>query len=434
MTAKKGGISKTTAIIIVAIVVIAGVAGVAYYMIATAPPPKDYITIGCVQSLTGGLSSQTFVFGMYNRWIIDDYNKTGGLYVPEYGKKLPIKYIEKDDESDITKMLSLTEELITVDHVDLMFAPISTAFNFAAFPTYQKYHMPVVALAFGSDKAAEKMRSGEYSYCFSVLGMPSEAADQVLSLFQYINTTKAPGELNNVAILYHSDQHGVEYSSAIYTALSLAGFTISVDQSYLPTGVPMDFSTLITNYLIPANPDVVMICGYEGLDFILSCMTAHYNPKLLVAGPSAETPFLVYDVYHLTAAQVNGTMLYDGWPAAAYKTGDLKTWADNHFNRTLDYGPFPWYPFPASATFYAGLDCLFKAVEKVGLDHAKIRNSLANDNFTTLVGNTHLHQGYSMECSLAGTIAQWQGGNMAEIIWPSSAASSSIIYPKPSTW
>jgi branched-chain amino acid transport system substrate-binding protein len=406
------------------------VAGVGYYIISTAPPaPRTSVVVGWVHSLTGPLAGQTATFDVYYKWIIEDWNAKGGIYLPEYGRNFTLTYIEYDDESDINKMLTLTEKLITVDKVDLLFAPVSTAFNFAAFPLYQKYHMPVVGLTFGSDIAAEQMRSGAFNYCFSVLGMPSESAEQVLQLFQYINSTKAPGQLEKVGIIYHSDQHGVEYSLAIHDALTSNGFSVPVYQSYLPTVT--DFTPYI-NTLSAASVDAVIQCGYEGAFFIKSAQALAYNPKLFMCGPSMETPLLVYNpfVYNLTHGQVNGTMLYDGWPSSAYKTGYLKTWAELHYNRTLAAG-FGWDPFPASCTFYAGLQCLLMAVQKVGLNHTAIMLSLQNDNFTTIVGNTHLNRGYSMQCELTGTICQWQGGDMCEVIWPLSAASASIMYPKP---
>jgi ABC-type branched-subunit amino acid transport system substrate-binding protein len=89
------------------------------------------------------------------------------------------------------------------------------------------------------------------------------------------------------------------------------------------------------------------------------------------------------------------------------------------------------YPYPASATFYAALECVFKAVEKVGLDREKIRDALVTDTFDTIVGKTRIRPGYSMQCELAGTITQWQGGNMMDVIWPRNASSANPIYPKP---
>jgi ABC-type branched-subunit amino acid transport system substrate-binding protein len=155
-----------------------------------------------------------------------------------------------------------------------------------------------------------------------------------------------------------------------------------------------------------------------------------------------ETPFLVFGPYGFTPSNVTGIMLYDGWPSTSYNTPALQQWAYEHYNRTLGTSGFNWYPFPASATFYAALQCLFDAVQQVGLNRTLIRNALANDNFTTILGNTHLHQGYGMECSAAGTICQWTGqqipagdgcpaGTICSVVWPLSAASAAIVYPKP---
>jgi branched-chain amino acid transport system substrate-binding protein len=428
---KSSAVTKTQAIIIMAIVVVA-VVGVGAYVVLTspAPAPRSSIVVGWVHSMTGGLAGQTATFDVYYKWIIEDYNAKGGLYLPEYGRKFNLTYIEYNDESDINKMLTYTERLITVDKVDLLFAPVSTAFNYAAFPLYQKYHMPVVALTFGSDIAAADMRSGAFSYCFSVLGMPSESADQVVSLYKYINTTYT-GQLKSVGIIYHADQHGTEYSAAMASSLAANGFQVKVYQSY-PPGT-LVFNTLV-NTLQGQSVDAVILAGYEGAFFLKSASALGYHPKLFMCGPSMETPLLVYGPppigYNMTAAEVNGTMLYDGWPSSAYKTGNLSTWAAAHYTRTLAAG-FGWDPFPASCTFYAGLQCLFEAVQKVGLNHTAIMLSLQNDNFTTIVGNTHLNRGYSMQCSLTGTICQWQGGSMCEVIWPLGANSSKIIFPNP---
>jgi hypothetical protein len=91
-------------------------------------------------------------------------------------------------------------------------------------------------------------------------------------------------------------------------------------------------------------------------------------------------------------------------------------------------------PYPASATFYASLDCLFKAVEKVGLDHTKIKDSLRTDSFETILGTTKIRPGYSMTCDLAGTLTQWQNRQMMEVVWPLSVASAPVIYPRPANW
>jgi branched-chain amino acid transport system substrate-binding protein len=429
---KKAAITKTQAAIIATIVVIAGVVGVAYYFLSTAPPPRDKITVGWVHGISGYLAPQTATLHIYYKWIIEDYNAMGGLYVPEYGRRFNITYIEYDDESDINKMMTYTEKLITEDKVDLLFAPCSTAFAFAAMPLYEKYKMPVIAVSFGSDIAGEKMKTGEWQYSMSVLGFPGETGAQVVELFKYINSTNhpTPGNLQSVGIIFHSDQHGVEYAAGIGNYLLMNGFSVPVYESYLPT-IP-SFVPLI-NKLKAANVDVVMLCGYEGNTFIRACQSQHYNPKSFWFGPIMETPFLVFTVFNFTQAEVNGTCYYDGWPSTAYKSGELADWAAAHATRTALTGP-PMLPYPASATFYSALQCLFKAVEKVGLDHTKIKDSLHTDSFETLVGTTHIRPGYSMTCSLAGTLTQWQNRQMMEVIWPLSVASANVTYPRPANW
>jgi len=413
-------ITKIQAAVIAVIIIVAVIAGVVYYCYfaaGPAPPPKEKIVIGIVQSLSGPNAGGCALHHVYYKWIIEDYNKEGGLYVPEYGKKLPIEYIEYDDESNLEKMLSLTEKLIVEDKVDLIFAPWSTAFNFAAFSLYEKYQYPVIALTFGSDIAAQKMRTGEFKYAFSVLGLPSETGPEVAAVLDYVNKNKAP--IKNVGIIYHSDQHGVEYSSAIAYHVMDKGFNVVFSQSYPPDVA--DFTPMISS-MKTANVDVAILCGYaEGALFVHQCKAQGFKPKLIFIGPTMEVPGLVFGPFGFTPQDLVGICYYDGWPAAAYKTGALKDWAEMHKQR------LGAYPFPASATFYAGLQCLFKAVEKVGLNREKIRDCLATETFDTIVGKTKLRQGYSMQCELAGTISQWQGGEMMEVIWPKSIASADVV-------
>jgi len=441
---QKVAITKVQAIVI-AVIIIAGIGAGVYILVTTTPAPPTAptkIIVGWTEPDTGPLSTLLY-YDIYYRWIIQDYNATGGLYLPQFGKKIPFGTpIVYDDQSNPNTMITEYTKLITVDHVNLLFAPISTGMNYALFPLIQEYHMPLVALTFGSDVDGIKMATGVYSYAFSVLGFPGESADQIVQVFQNINTTVDPGKLNSVGIIYDSDQHGEEYGYAMDLALTTAGFSVPVYEgypypAYMITG-PSAFAGLVAD-LQAAKVDAVILAGYEGGWFESECNALSYHPKLIVCGPGMETPIWMTNVWGLTPAEYNGTMLYDGWPATDYTNGTaLGTWAYAGYNRSITEGlgiAPPWggaWPFPASATFYAGLQCLFDAVELVGLNGTAIRNALATDTFTTIVGQTHLVQGSYMRCSLAGTITQWQGGKMPQVIWPLNATQvSPIIYPMP---
>ena len=79
---------------------------------------KKEILIGTNLPLTGILS----MVGIEQRWAYEtavaDINKAGGVMVKEYGKKLPVKLIVADDESDPGKAAAAVERLIKVSKVE----------------------------------------------------------------------------------------------------------------------------------------------------------------------------------------------------------------------------------------------------------------------------------------------------------------------------
>jgi ABC-type branched-subunit amino acid transport system substrate-binding protein len=87
---------------------------------AAKPAVPAAILVGNPASLTGMFAGfgQGQVFGM--KAAVADINKQGGVYVKEYGKKLPIKLIVVDSESDPLKAGTLAESLIVSDKVQFL--------------------------------------------------------------------------------------------------------------------------------------------------------------------------------------------------------------------------------------------------------------------------------------------------------------------------
>jgi len=81
---------------------------------------KKEIRIGAPIPVTGILS----MLGLEQKWAYEqavaDINKEGGIFVKEYGKKLPVKLIIAEAESDPGKAVAAFENLVKVDKVDLM--------------------------------------------------------------------------------------------------------------------------------------------------------------------------------------------------------------------------------------------------------------------------------------------------------------------------
>ena len=95
---------------------------------------KTEILIGAPISMTGPNAMN----GIEQEWAfkqaIDDYHKAkgGGIMVKEAGKKIPVKLVYHDDESDPGKAQAVMERLIRMDKVDLL---LSTQYDFMVYPT-----------------------------------------------------------------------------------------------------------------------------------------------------------------------------------------------------------------------------------------------------------------------------------------------------------
>jgi branched-chain amino acid transport system substrate-binding protein len=96
---------------------------------AQAAKEKAEILIGTNLPLTGILAGA----GIEQRWAyqtaVDDINKAGGIFVKKYGKKLPVKLIVADDESDPGKAASGVERLIKQKKVDLLLGGFAAPFG-----------------------------------------------------------------------------------------------------------------------------------------------------------------------------------------------------------------------------------------------------------------------------------------------------------------
>ena len=70
------------------------------------PPAPEYIEFGASIPLTGNFGSLGNMVLPGYEFAVEAINATGGVYVEEYGVKIPIRLTYYDDESDPTKAVS----------------------------------------------------------------------------------------------------------------------------------------------------------------------------------------------------------------------------------------------------------------------------------------------------------------------------------------
>lgn len=111
--------------------------------IAFAAAPTE-VTIGAPISMTGLLAAD----GLEQKWAYEqavaDVNAKGGVFNKAAGKKLPVKLVVADDQSDPAKVTDAMERLIKIDKIDLLLSTHGGDLNMAgalAAEKYKKFYM-----------------------------------------------------------------------------------------------------------------------------------------------------------------------------------------------------------------------------------------------------------------------------------------------------
>jgi len=101
------------------LIVVGAVLLLSGYGLSAPKAPKE-IRVGCVASVTGMFAGMADggVFGLQAAF--DDINKQGGVLVKEYGRKIPMKLIVVDSESDPAKTGLLAESLVVQEKVQFL--------------------------------------------------------------------------------------------------------------------------------------------------------------------------------------------------------------------------------------------------------------------------------------------------------------------------
>jgi len=386
---------------------------------APAPEPavKDKVIIGNVDAFTGIFAPAPLLWGtIWMETLIADYNANGGLYIPEYGKKLPIELIKYDSKSDTETLIRLTEKCMVEDKADLMFAPWGTSQNFAVLSLYKKYEYPFIAHAMGSGQIMELIQTGAEKWAFPVLCQPPFVASYVADFFEWADASK-------IGIIGVSDLHGIEFTGRVKAELTARDIPVAVGPELYPLTVS-DLSPIIKK-LQEAEVDTLWASTYpaDGGLLVKQCMDLGYSPKIMIMGPGSQYPLVMLPTFGVDG--VTGIMEYHGFEVDFNSSPELLALAEK-YNAAAG-----GYPGSNTIAAYVCYEALFKAVEKYGLDRVKVRDALATETFDTVLGPAHWNwEDVYLDVPGAGYLAQWQGEEMLKVVWPLDRASADWI-PKP---
>jgi len=335
----------------------------------------------------------------------EQQNAAGGLNVK--GTKRPIELISSDDQSNIETCVRTYEKLMGSDKVDLILPPWGSNANFAVAPLANRMGYPFLAPTALSRRLIEM----KLPYFFLMLQQPKPMMDALVDML------KANGA-KTAAVIYVDDLFGLENYAALKVALAGSGISLVEDKSY-PLGVK-DLSPVLRS-MKDKNPDAFIGLTYPPDTILASRQSKEigFNPKFFYA--SVGTAFQLYR--NVMGAGAEGVLGMGSWNGKT--SPGAKAYFDAHVKK---FGaakePDRW----ASGATWAALEILTAAVGKVGLDRKAIRDYVAGNEHSTILGKIKFAG--SENVGTPGTVSQWQKGEF-EVVWPKANATAPLVAQKP---
>ena len=375
-------------------------------------PVADFIIVGCTVPLTGTFAANGIELKDGYEIGVQHINEKGGIFVKEFNKRIPIKLLTFDDESDPQKAASRYEKLYTGDKVIVYLGSFSTVINTSLIAVAEKNKVPIVVSQFSH---LAPHRQG-YKYLFSPFHKTTPDYPKILDALADIAGQERP---KRIAIVMSRTEWPMETAKVYRARIAEGGqYQIVVDETYAFGS--KDFSMIITK--AKANDAEVWLSNptpIEGMAIMRQMKELNYCPKFInmtQASSARGWPGGDKDVGEYIVgleAWIPGLP----WPGNDRLIGDAK--------KRLG-GKLPWSDL---GTGYMDVQVLADAIERAGtLDREKIRDALAKTDMMTVGGPVKVRPDGTFE--LLVYLCQWQKGKFVPV-WPKKYAVADVVYPAP---
>ena len=375
---------------------------------------KESIVIGGVRSQSGvyAMFDATSFGPIYRMWV-EQVNADGGIYVEEYGKKLPIELLIYDDKSDTATMSRLYEKLCVEDKVDLLLPPVSTAALYAAAPLTARYGYLLMGAEGGSASLKEQIDT-----CpdfFSIINYSENQVPATIEVFKEIG-------VKSMYIVYIEDLFGTEYLEATKEAIKGTDIQILGEKAVPPDTT--DYTAIINDAKASGAQCFATYCyPDQNIPCINQAYAMGYDPEVYLIGPG-----ITYDFFqHVLAIEgasptetVEGLMGFGAWNAKcgpgakAFREMFVDFYGPNGQNvlnnpdagdKNLDQD---WWGHIQYQVF---VEVLQQAIEGAGtLDNKKLSEYIKTHHFDTSMGDVWFENNFIAPECYVGNIGQWQNG------------------------
>jgi branched-chain amino acid transport system substrate-binding protein len=226
---------------------------------ARAETAPDEIKIGHLHAGSGPYAAISMPVYMGLKLWVDRTNAAGGAMVKPFGKRIKLKLISYDDQSNTATAATLYNQLITQDKVDLLIADSGSVLTSVAVPIAREHKM----FLFNPTGTGATFFSKDNPYIALMADPVSTIWPKYIS--DFLTTEGVKQGIKKVAILYATNEFTGTQANAVrgFLKAANAGIEIVYDQ-----GVPTNTSnyTVLINNIAAAKPDAVIHLGYVGND------------------------------------------------------------------------------------------------------------------------------------------------------------------------
>jgi branched-chain amino acid transport system substrate-binding protein len=378
------------------------------------------VAVGVVLPITGREAKP----GQFQRegieLAIHQINQSGGIFIRELDKRLPVKEVFYDDGSDQAKSAGLVERAMTSDGVVAVLGGYSTALGEAQSVMPDRYETPWIT----TGAAASTIFSRGYQYIFGMLS-PTDLLGYTTA--EFLGSLVDHGKLKKglkLALALENTDHGVDYGKGIdkWIEEHPGYFEVAFSEKFDLGST--DFSGLLQK-VKNARADIFLADAHLQ-DYITMqrqyMQTGMYHQMISYGarGPESDARKALGDATNYIFAGF--------WWSAKLPYPQVKRFAAD-YQAFVGRPPDSWYP----ATAYEAMRALATAIEQAGsLNKTAIRDHLRKVELRdSLLPGQVLRFGQNGQIHTPFVIVQNKPNDQVDIVYPPDAATGEAVAPKP---
>ena len=350
-------------------------------------------------------------------------NFNGGVKIG--GKKVPLEYKYYDCESKKEAVTSLIGRLITVDKVDVVFAPYSSGLTLRGAPVAESHQM----LYMDHGGANNKIFQQGFRYIVQTIGPATSYHMGTLDMIHQIDP-----DAKKVALAYEDSEFAKMVMEGAKDHAKALGFQVVFERTY-PKGVT-DLTPLLSA-LKASKPDFVLGGGHfeDGQLFNRQMADLNINVNALSLIAAATLPAF----YKALTTMAEGVMGPSHWEyGVKYSAQEAQAtglpWIGPSQEEFLELfkkatGEDMLPDYHAAEAGAQVLAYVLGAQGADSVDSKKVRDALGELQFMSFYGGWDVDDS-GMQVGHTMVDVQWQDGTRV-IVWPEEAQTGKVCYPMP---